>query len=88
MLISDNRKGHELKRFNANRTGAAEPYLLFFLERYTEAFMGEIDAFVDAVESGRGPSPSFDDGRQALVLAEAAYRSLREKRLVNVSEVS
>ena len=26
---------------------AAEPYLLFFLERYNEAFMAEIDAFVD-----------------------------------------
>jgi myo-inositol 2-dehydrogenase/D-chiro-inositol 1-dehydrogenase len=87
MLISDNRKGHELRRFTASRTEAAEPYLLFFLERYSEAFMAEIDAFVDAVEFGRSPSPSFEDGRQALVLAEAAYRSLREKRLVHVSEI-
>ena len=88
MVISDNRKPHELKRFGAKQTEGAEPYLLFFLERYNEAFMAEIDAFVEAVETGRAPSPGFEDGRQALILAEAAYKSLREGRLVKVSEIS
>ena len=86
MVISDNRKPHEVKRFSAQRTEMAEPYQLFFLERYNEAFMAEIDAFVDAVESGRAPSPSVEDGLRALVLAEAAYKSLREGRLVRVDE--
>jgi myo-inositol 2-dehydrogenase / D-chiro-inositol 1-dehydrogenase len=86
MIISDNRKPHEVKRFAANRTEMAEPYLLFFLERYNEAFVAEIDAFVDAVEAGRTPSPSVEDGLRALVLAEAAYRSLREGRIVRVQE--
>ena len=86
MVISDNRKPHEVKRFSAQRTEMAEPYQLFFLERYNEAFMAEIDAFVDAVKSGRAPSPSVEDGLRALVLAEAAYKSLREGRLVRVDE--
>ena len=88
MLISDNRKPHELRRFTATRTEGAEPYQFFFLERYLEAFMAEIDGFVDCVEQGVQPLASFEDGRRALILAEAAYLSLRERRLVQVSEIS
>ena len=87
MLVSDNRKPHELRRYTANTVEAGEPYQLFFLERYLEAFMAEIDGFVDCVEKGAAPLASFEDGRRALVLAEAAYLSMREKRLVQVSEV-
>ena len=50
--------------------------------------MAEIDAFVDAVETGEQPEVSFEDGRRALILAEAAYKSLSEKRLVQVSEIA
>lgn len=88
MVISDNRKAHELRRFSATRVEAGEPYQFFFLERYQDAFMAEIDNFVDCVEEGAVPLASFEDGRRALILAEAAYLSMREKRLVQVSEVA
>jgi myo-inositol 2-dehydrogenase/D-chiro-inositol 1-dehydrogenase len=88
MLVSDNRKSHELRRYTAKTVEAGEPYQLFFLERYLEAFMAEIDGFVDCVEKGAAPLASFEDGRRALVLAEAAYLSMREKRLVQVSDIS
>jgi myo-inositol 2-dehydrogenase / D-chiro-inositol 1-dehydrogenase len=88
MLISDNRKPHELKRFTAKTTETSEPYQFFFLERYLEAFNAEIDGFVDCVEKNATPLASFEDGRRALILAEAAYLSMREKRLVKVSEIS
>jgi myo-inositol 2-dehydrogenase/D-chiro-inositol 1-dehydrogenase len=87
MLISDNRKPHELRRFTNSTVEASQPYQFFFLERYLEAFMAEIDGFVDCVEKGAVPLASFDDGRKALILAEAAYLSLKEGRLVKVSEV-
>jgi myo-inositol 2-dehydrogenase/D-chiro-inositol 1-dehydrogenase len=87
MLVSDNRKPHELRRFTATRTECAEPYQFFFLERYLEAFMAEIDGFVDCVEKGAKPLASFEDGRKALILAEAAYLSLTDRRLVRVSEI-
>jgi myo-inositol 2-dehydrogenase / D-chiro-inositol 1-dehydrogenase len=87
MLVSDNRKPHELRRHSASQTEASQPYQFFFLERYHEAFMAEIDAFVDAVEAGTKPEVGFDDGHRALILAEAAYKSLRECRLVKVSEI-
>ena len=87
MIISDNRKPHEMRRYSATTVEASQPYQFFFLERYSEAFMAEIDGFVDCIEKGAKPLASFDDGRRALILAEAAYLSLKERRLVQVSEI-
>ncbi len=87
MLQSGNRKPHEMTRFTSSATEVAEPFLYFFIERYHEAFMAEITAFVEAVEQGSAPEVGFDDGRKALVLAEAAYRSLAEGRMVRVEEI-
>jgi myo-inositol 2-dehydrogenase/D-chiro-inositol 1-dehydrogenase len=87
MLRSENRRAHELSRFGAAATAAREPYLFFFVERYAEAFRAELDAFVEAVTTGRPPEVGFEDGRRALILAEAAYRSIAERRLVRVDEI-
>jgi len=87
MLISGNRKPHELRRFGAAQSEAAEPYLDFFIERYREAFNAEIDAFVHCIETGDAPEVGFEDGRRALILAEAAMRSAVEGRFVSVSEI-
>ena len=87
MIISDNRKPHEMRRYSATTVEASQPYQFFFLERYNEAFMAEIDGFVDCIEKGAKPLASFDDGRRALILAEAAYLSLKERRLEQVSEI-
>jgi myo-inositol 2-dehydrogenase/D-chiro-inositol 1-dehydrogenase len=61
-----------------------EPLLNFFMTRYTEAYRAEIGAFVAAVESGGPITPSGEDGLRALVLAEAALKSVREKRVVEI----
>ena len=59
----------------------------FFMTRYTEAYAAEISAFVESVEDGAVPSPSGQDGLKALLLAEAALKSVAEKRAVPVSEI-
>ena len=87
MLVSDNRKPHEARRYSKTGVEAASPYLYFFIERYEEAYLAEIDAFLACVESGSTPEPGFEDGRRALRLAEAAYLSLRDERLVRVGEI-
>ena len=87
MLVSDNRRPHGLKRYSGIAVEAAEPYLHFFVERYRESYMAEIDAFVDAIESGGTPEVGFEDGRRALILAEAAYRSIAERRTVRIEEI-
>jgi len=62
-----------------------EPLLNFFMMRYTEAYRAEIEAFVAAVEQGGPISPSGEDGLKALLLADAALTSVREKRVVDVA---
>ncbi len=88
MLLSDNRTPHSMRRFTGAATEIAQPYLYFFIERYHEAFMAEIAAFVECIEQGTPPQVGFEDGRRALILAEAAYRSLAEERLVRVDEIA
>ena len=87
MVISGNRKSHELRRYSATVTETAAPYLDFFIERYREAYDAEISSFVDCVEKGTAPEVGFEDGRKALVLAEAAMKSIAEGRIVNVGEI-
>ena len=84
MLQSANKKTHELLKYGASHSELAQPYQYFFIERYQEAYMSELDAFIDCVEQGTEPEVGFEDGRCALILAEAAYRSLAEGRMVAV----
>ena len=88
MAISENRTLHNAQVYSASGTYQRPPLQDFFIERYTEAFAAEIDAFVDAVENGTTPEVGFDDGRLALVLAEAALKSVKEGRVVAVNEVA
>ncbi len=57
------------------------------MTRYTDAYAAEIAAFIDAIDSGKAPTPSAEDGLQALALAEAALLSVKEGRAVKVAEV-
>lgn len=87
MLVSDNRRPHEMRHHSLTQTGESAPYLNFFIERYQQAFNAELSAFVESVERRTAPQVGFEDGRRALILAEAAYKSVAEKRLVAVSEI-
>ncbi|GAA4699009.1 inositol 2-dehydrogenase [Pseudonocardia yuanmonensis] len=84
MLTAQNQLPTSVRYAGADRSEAASPYQNFFLERYSTAYALELDHFVTAVESGTAPSPTFADGRAALVLADAAAESLRTGRTVRV----
>lgn len=60
----------------------------FFMSRYRDAYAAEIAAFVAAVRDGSPVRTSGDDGLQALLLAEAAARSVNEMRIVSVQELA
>ena len=87
MVISDNRKPHELKGFSSTATEVAEPYLNFFVQRYGEAFEAEIAGFVAAIRDRTPVQASFDDGYRALVLAEAAIASVKAGTFVKVDMI-
>ena len=84
MLKAENRRATTVERWDAARTEARDPLLRFFIERYREAYIRELDDFLDALASGRPCAPSFEDGRRALLLANAAYESIRTGRVTAV----
>ncbi|MEQ8778028.1 MAG: inositol 2-dehydrogenase [Roseibium album] len=72
----------------ATAEGYARPPLHdFFMTRYTEAYAAEIAAFVNSIENKVAPYPSGEDGLKALTLAEAALKSVAERRSVGLDEV-
>jgi myo-inositol 2-dehydrogenase / D-chiro-inositol 1-dehydrogenase len=61
--------------------------LRFFVERYTESFVVEVAAFVDAVLHDTPVPVTGFDGRVSVVMALAAQKSLAEHRPVRLSEI-
>ncbi|MEP6776077.1 MAG: inositol 2-dehydrogenase [Chloroflexota bacterium] len=64
-----------------------DPPLNFFMERYTESYLREMRAFVDAVLNDKPVPVTGHDGRVPVVMALAAAKSHREGRPVRLSEV-
>ncbi|HSA79290.1 MAG TPA: inositol 2-dehydrogenase [Geminicoccaceae bacterium] len=77
MLQAGNQRPTTLSFWGADATEAKDPVLNFFIERYTPAYLAEIDHFVDCVEQGTAPLATYRDGREALRLADAALESMR-----------
>ncbi len=88
MALSDNPRENAMTRHVRGATNVSAPLLHFFVERYRAAFVAEIGSFVEAVESGAPVEVGFEDGRLALVLADAAFRSVAEGRTVTVPEIA
>lgn len=63
---------------------AKPPYEPFFLERYAAAYAAELHEFIRLVRGESSTSPTFEDGRAALLLADAAQRSATERVVVPV----
>ncbi|MCB1806255.1 MAG: inositol 2-dehydrogenase, partial [Candidatus Competibacteraceae bacterium] len=82
MVRSNNQRATTLTRHTAEHSGSRDPLLHFFIERYQQAYQAEINDFIAAIAEQRTPTVSFEDGRRALLLADAAYESLRTGRKV------
>ncbi|MCJ7734566.1 MAG: Gfo/Idh/MocA family oxidoreductase, partial [Anaerolineales bacterium] len=71
-----------------NPTGfhaANPPY--FFMERYAPCYVDEVRQFVECVRDDKPTPTNGQDGRAAVVLGHAAWKSLRENRPVKISEM-
>ncbi|MBM3840703.1 MAG: inositol 2-dehydrogenase [Verrucomicrobia bacterium] len=60
----------------------------FFLERYQESYVAEMQAFVDCVLQDRPPPVTGEDGLAPVLMGLAATKSLKERRPVKLSEVA
>lgn len=83
-LIAGNRRPTTLEQADATAVSTDKP-LHFFLERYAEAYRIELAAFLDALEKDTPMPVGPEDGRKALVLADAALESIRTGRPVRIS---
>jgi len=61
--------------------------LNFFMERYSQSFVSELKAFVQAVVQDKPVPVNGADGRIAVVMALAARKSFDERRPVQLKEV-
>ena len=61
--------------------------LNFFIERYTESYVTELQAFIDYLVGGSEPPATGHDGRMAIAMGYAARKSYAEHRPVALTEV-
>ena len=72
----------------ASAAGYTRPPLHdFFMTRYVAAYAAEIAEFVSIIKDGKTPLPGGHDGLKTLVIAEAAIRSVAERRSVRLDEI-
>lgn len=64
---------------------AKVPY--FFMQRYAPCYVEEVRQFVECIRDDRPTPTNGKDGRAAVVLGYAAWKSLRENRPVKISEI-
>lgn len=87
-LEAVNHTATAVRHSSRTHSAAAGPFLDFFLQRYAEAYSHELSHFIDAVREGRPASPTIEDGRAALVLADAATHSATTGERVTLSRTA
>jgi len=70
---------------NKDATASGEPYMDFFLERYAASYRNELKLFIEGIKQGKVLGSTYDDGRAALILADAAHESARTGKAVKVN---
>ncbi len=83
MLQAGNLIESTVTHAGANGITTSKP-LDFFLQRYADAYKAEMEHFVTAVTTKKPVTPGPQDGRKALLLAEAALESLKSHKPVEV----
>ncbi len=84
MLLSGNQKKNATELFSSYQSHSQKPFLNFFIERYKEAYNLQLDELVSLHKKGIKPRSTFEDGYLALKIANAAYKSLIQKRVIKL----
>ena len=83
-LLATNVAPTTVKLYNDSVVEARAPYMEFFLERYAYAYSHELEQFILSIANGEVLNPTFEDGRAALILADAAQLSAETGKTVKV----
>jgi scyllo-inositol 2-dehydrogenase (NAD+) len=68
-----------------SRSGVSHDVFPWYPERFADAFLAELAAFAEAVQTGRTPQPGGVDGRRASEIGLAAVASWRSGQPVSVT---
>ncbi|KAE9308892.1 Myo-inositol 2-dehydrogenase [Phytophthora fragariae] len=86
-VACDNKHSNQVV-ISTNESVRRDLPLHFFLERYMDAYVAEMEAFIRVCTTEGASVPvGGNDGREALLLALAANKSLAENRPVKVDEL-
>ena len=85
MMISNNQTPTSVEKFTSEFTKSNDPIHYFFIERYAQAYRDQFNDFVATVNAKKEPSVTFEDGRNALIVANAAYKSYETGKVINIS---
>jgi len=83
MLRAENEKNDTVQHFGPDGTLTAR-IPDFFIDRYAAAYRRELNDFVDALNNGISPAVGGIDGRQALLLADAAQESFETGTVIKL----
>ncbi|MDO5980761.1 inositol 2-dehydrogenase [Flavivirga spongiicola] len=65
----------------------SDRHLDFFMDRYEASYLEEMKCFVDTLKNNKSMPVSGEDGLKAMIIAEAANRSLIENRSIKVNSI-
>ncbi len=65
----------------------SDRHLNFFMDRYESSYLEELKCFMDALNNGKPMPVSGEDGLKAMIIAEAANKSLLENRPVKINSI-
>ena len=80
MLISDNKREKETSLYSNNYTSSKSSFMNFFIERYKEAYKLQLNDLKMLITNNVKPLAQFEEGRKALIMANAAVKSLKSKK--------
>ncbi|MCE2401609.1 inositol 2-dehydrogenase [Candidatus Poribacteria bacterium] len=86
MVVAGNPLTNTVTFSGSEGSSAASP-LYFFVERYKEAYLSELHAFIRCIKENTQPPVTGIDGRAPIVMGYAALKSLRGNRPVLLSEI-
>ena len=84
-IFVDDAQATPVRRYH--RKGVTEDHHYFFLNRFGEAYVRELESFVSAVAYDREVAVTGADGRAALLLAYAAEMAYRDGKAVAMEDV-
>ena len=84
MIISNNQTPTSIERYTNKSTTVKDPIHFFFIERYEQAYKDQFNEFVKCVSKKTKPKVTFEDGKNALIIANAAYEAYKKSKVVNI----